>query len=159
MMSSSIPTFDRLVCSPLLSSCSNLATSLICLSKLLWDLDFSLRFEGLPSNMLLVLARIFPCVGAPVETVARRRRGVCMSTLFKGSTGTDDSGAWMYEKDMLVSPSRDGAGKSGASGSVDWAKISFAARSRLGRREERIVLTALVLLFAVPGVVEVFVIQ
>lgn len=82
-----------------------------------------------------------------------------MSTLFKGSTGTDDSGAWMYEKDMLVSPSRDGAGKSGASGSVDWAKISFAARSRLGRREERIVLTALVLLFGVPGVVEVFVIQ
>ena len=47
-----------------------------------------------------------------------------MRTLIEGSTGTDDSGAWMYEKDVLGSSPRDGAGESGALGSVGSANIS-----------------------------------
>ncbi|KAF8551290.1 hypothetical protein OG21DRAFT_300285 [Imleria badia] len=75
-----------------------------------------------------------------------------MSILIEGRTGTDDSGAWIYEKDVLGSSPRDGAGKSGASGSVDWAKISLAARRRLGRREERLAFSVILLLFRVAAV-------
>lgn len=68
-----------------------------------------------------------------------------MSTLIEGSTGSDDSGAWTYEKDVLGSSPRDCAGESGASGSVESAKISLAARRRLGRREERLAFSVLLL--------------
>jgi len=82
-----------------------------------------------------------------------------MSTLIEGSTGTDDSGAWIYEKHVLGSSPRDCAGESGASGSADSAKISLAARTRLGRQEERLVLNGLLLLLlfwvASVGVVSV----
>lgn len=60
--------------------------------------------------------------------------------------GTNDSGAWTYEKDVLGSSPREGTGDRGASGSVDSAKISLAARVRLGRREERLALSVLLLL-------------
>lgn len=71
-----------------------------------------------------------------------------MSTLIEGSTGTDDSasGAWIYEKHVLGSSPRDCAGESGAFGSADSAKMSLAARRRLGRREERLALNGLLLL-------------
>lgn len=85
------------------------------------------------------------CAGDLVEIVARRRRGVCISTLIEGNTGTDDSGVWMYEKDVLAASPRDVAGESGAFGSVGSAKISLAARKRLGRREAGLVLDVLLM--------------
>lgn len=80
-----------------------------------------------------------------------------MSTLIEGSTGRDESGAWMHEKDMLGSSPQDCGGESGASGSVDSAKISLAARRRLGRREERLVLSVLLLLLLLFWVASVIV--
>ena len=95
--------------------------------------------------MPLAVGPVVVCAGDLVEIVARRRRGVCMIALIEGSPGTD-SGAWVYEKDVLGSSPRDCAGESGASGSVDTAKISLAGRRRLGRREERLALNELLLM-------------
>ncbi|KAF8551047.1 hypothetical protein OG21DRAFT_1513271 [Imleria badia] len=63
-----------------------------------------------------------------------------------GPLGGDDSATWIYEKDVLGPSPPDGAGASVASGSVESAKISLAARTRLWRREERLALSVLLLM-------------
>ena len=76
--------------------------------------------------------------GDRVEMVARRLRGVCAGTLMAGKSagcGNPLSLGDMWPKNELLWSARgDRPGESGASGSLQ--KISFAASTRRGKREE-----------------------